>query len=132
LPVLALFGANASGKSNVIQALDYLLLLMHNGNQETIKLQQIFGYAKLEPFKLDNISAEETTRFELRTIFEKTIYTYSLEIDQSHIISESLDYALTDTKRVRSLFNRTWDKDSKNNVWKVNLLMIFPILRLKL
>jgi uncharacterized protein len=118
LPVVALFGANASGKSNVIQALDYLLLLMHNGNQETIKLQQVFGYATLEPFKLDNISAEKTTRFELRTIFEKTIYTYSLEIDQSHIISETLDYALTDTKRVRSLFSRTWDKDSKNNVWK--------------
>ncbi|MEH2465467.1 AAA family ATPase [Nostoc sp.] len=28
LPVLAIFGANASGKSNVIQALDYLLLMM--------------------------------------------------------------------------------------------------------
>jgi hypothetical protein len=29
LPVLAIFGANASGKSNITQALDYLLLLAH-------------------------------------------------------------------------------------------------------
>ena len=35
LPVLAIFGANASGKSNVIQALDYLLMMMHHGIQET-------------------------------------------------------------------------------------------------
>ncbi|MEH1969797.1 AAA family ATPase [Nostoc sp.] len=36
LPVLAIFGANASGKSNVIQALDYLLLMMAHGTQQAV------------------------------------------------------------------------------------------------
>ncbi|BDA69280.1 hypothetical protein CAL7716_034460 [Calothrix sp. PCC 7716] len=118
LPVLAIFGANASGKSNVIQALDYLLLLMVNGNQETSRLQKTFRYAKLDTFKLDNISSKKSTVFELRTTFNNAIYTYSLEIIQSHIISESLEYALIDTKRTRRLFSRAWDENTKTSIWK--------------
>jgi hypothetical protein len=118
LPVLAIFGANASGKSNVIQALDYLLLLMVNGNQEVSRLQKLFKYAKLDTFKLDSTSTKNSTIFELRTTFNNAIYTYSLEINHSHVISESLEYALIDTKRTRRLFNRTWDEDNKISVWK--------------
>ncbi|MEH2008182.1 AAA family ATPase [Nostoc sp.] len=118
LPVLAIFGANASGKSNVIQALDYLLLMMSHGTQETMTLQRIFKYAKLDPFKLDSISAHTPTKFELRTIFNSTIYTYYLVINQNHVISENLDYALNTTKRTRRLFHRQWDERSKNFIWK--------------
>lgn len=119
LPVLAIFGANASGKSNVIQALDYLLLLMAHGNQETVKMQRIFKYAKLDPFKLDSNSIQQPTRFELRTIFDNAIYTYSLVINQNHIISENLDYALSTTKRSRRLFHRQWDANQKKFIWKI-------------
>ncbi|MEH2238029.1 AAA family ATPase [Nostoc sp.] len=69
LPVLAIFGANASGKSNVIQALDYLLLMMSHSTQEALALQKLFKYAKLDPFKLDSISIHNATKFELKTIF---------------------------------------------------------------
>lgn len=118
LPVLAIFGANASGKSNVIQALDYLLLLMAHGNQETLKFQQVFKYAKLTPFKLDSNFAKEPTRFELRVAFEEAIYTYSLVLNQNHILSEKLDYALPETKRTRRLFHRNWDDKAKKFSWK--------------
>ncbi|WP_373525354.1 ATP/GTP-binding protein [Nostoc sp.] len=118
LPVLAIFGANASGKSNVIQALDYLLLMMSHGTQEAVKFQRTFKYAKLDPFKLDSISAQKPTRFELRTLFDNNIYTYSVVINQNHIISENLDYALNTTKRTRRLFNRQWDEVSKKFIWK--------------
>ncbi|TAE58103.1 MAG: ATP-binding protein [Nostocales cyanobacterium] len=118
LPVLAIFGANASGKSNVIQALDYLLMMMTYGMQETIKQQRIFKYAKLDTFKLDNISSEKSTKFELRTIFENNIYTYILEIKQNYVISEKLDYSLNTTKRTRRLFERQWDNDTKKYIWK--------------
>nr|MCM0589919.1 ATP-binding protein [Gloeotrichia echinulata DEX184] len=119
LPVLAIFGANASGKSNVIQALDYLLLLMTHSNQEIFNLQRAFKYAKIDPFKLDIISSQQPTRFELKTVFNNTIYTYSLLINQKHIISEKLDYALNTTKRTRRLFHRQWDENNKNYIWKV-------------
>ncbi|MEH2406812.1 AAA family ATPase [Nostoc sp.] len=118
LPVLAIFGANASGKSNVIQALDYLLLMMSHGTQEAVKFQRIFKYAKLDPFRLDSISAQKPTKFELRALFDNNIYTYSLVINQNQIISENLNYALNTTKRTRRLFNRQWDEVSKKFIWK--------------
>ncbi|AVH69680.1 AAA family ATPase [Nostoc sp. 'Lobaria pulmonaria (5183) cyanobiont'] len=118
LPVLAIFGANASGKSNVIQALDYLLLIMTYGTQEAVQFQRIFKYAKLDPFKLDRISAQKPTRFELRTLFNNNIYTYSIVINKNNIISENLDYALNTTKRTRRLFHRQWDESNKKFIWK--------------
>lgn len=118
LPVLAIFGANASGKSNVIQALDYLLLIMVYSMQGDANLQKTFKYAKLDPFKLDSIYAKQPTKFELRTLFDNNIYTYSLEIDQNRIISEKLDYALNKTKRTRRLYHRQWDKNSQKFIWK--------------
>ncbi|MEH2254515.1 AAA family ATPase [Nostoc sp.] len=118
LPVLAIFGANASGKSNVIQALDYLLLIMVYGTQEVVKFQRILKYAKLDPFKLDRISAQKPTKFELGTLFNNNIYTYSLVINNNNIISENLDYALNTTKRTRRLFHRQWDESNKKFIWK--------------
>ncbi|MEI6441917.1 MAG: ATP-binding protein [Nostocales cyanobacterium ELA583] len=116
LPVLAIFGANASGKSNVIQALDYLLMMMTHGIQESVNQRR--KYAKLDPFKLDNISAKQPTKFELRTIFDHNIYTYTLEINQHRVILEKLDYAPHTTKRTRRLFHRQWDESSKKFIWK--------------
>ncbi|MBH8567125.1 ATP-binding protein [Nostoc sp. CENA67] len=118
LPVLAIFGANASGKSNIIQALDYLLFIMAHGTQEVVNFQRMFKHAKLDPFKLDSISARSPTKFELRTTFNNAIYTYSLIINQNHVVSENLDYALNTTKRTRRLFHRQWDKDKKKFIWK--------------
>jgi AAA15 family ATPase/GTPase len=115
LPVLAIFGANASGKSNVIQALDYLLLLMTYGNHDT---HLIFKQRKSNHFKLDSSCATKSTRFELRVAFDTNIYTYSLEINQNYVISEKLDYALSLTKRTRRLFHRQWNEDEKKSIWK--------------
>ncbi|WP_313933897.1 MULTISPECIES: ATP-binding protein [Nostocaceae] len=118
LPVLAIFGANASGKSNVIQALDYLLLMMKGGIQKTAIMQKILKYAKLDPFKLDNISENKPTKFELKTIFNNNIYTYSLVLNQKHVVLEKLEYAISRTKRTRRLFSRHWDEASKEFIWK--------------
>ncbi|MBD2437126.1 ATP/GTP-binding protein [Nostoc sp. FACHB-110] len=118
LPVLAIFGANASGKSNVIQALDYLLLMMTSGIHETAIIQKKFKYAKLDPFKLDNVSENNPTKFELRTVFDNAIYTYSLVLNQKHVVIEKLDYSISKTKRTRRLFSRQWDEVSKKFIWK--------------
>lgn len=118
LPVLAIFGANASGKSNVVQALDYLLFLMSTGIQDTLHFQGFLKYPKLEPFKLDSSSTQQPTKFELRTIFNNAIYTYSLALKQNHVITENLDYALNTTKRTRCLFHRQWDESAQKFIWK--------------
>lgn len=118
LPVLAIFGANASGKSNVIQALDYLLILMSHSRQGLSGFLSIFRYIEPAPFRLDKDWSKKPTRFELRTLFGNAIYTYSLTLTQNRILSESLEYTLSETKRSRRLFQRIWNEKTEKTMWK--------------
>jgi AAA15 family ATPase/GTPase len=109
LPVIAIFGANASGKSNVLKAFNYLLKFMAEGNYDR--------GAELISFKLDKQSRESPTLFKLRTIFNGTIYTYSLALNSNKILSEKLEYSLASTKRDRLLYSRNWNNDDQKFDW---------------
>ena len=114
LPVIAIFGANASGKSNIVKALDCLLTFMCDG-----KLQSSFPHHKeFVPFKLSKSSITSPTRLEIRAVFDGNIYTYSLSLENNLIIYEKLYYALASTKRQRLLFERTWKQDLQIFEWK--------------
>ncbi len=111
LPVIAIFGANASGKSNVLKALNYLLSFMFAGDYDR--------GLDLIPFKLDRQSREGTSYFSIRTVFNGTIYTYSLILDNTRIISEKLIHSLVTTKRERLLYERIWNKEIQKFNWKI-------------
>lgn len=111
LPVIAIFGANASGKSNVLKALQYLLNFVSFGNDWEQR-------SPLIPFKLDRQNQEQPSRFNLRTVFNSAIYTYSLVLNNTNILLEKLEYALASTKRNRLLFSRTWDNENQRFDWK--------------
>jgi hypothetical protein len=113
LPVIAIFGANASGKSNILKALNYLIDFMIFGNYDNA--------TQLIPFKLDKESREIPTQFRLRTTFDQAIYTYSLQLNNTRIISEKLEYSLVSTKRERLLYNRVWNKENQNFDWKIGV-----------
>jgi AAA15 family ATPase/GTPase len=110
LPVIAIFGANASGKSNVLKAFNYLLKFMSDGNYDR--------GAELIPFKLDKQSRESPSSFKLRVVIGGTIYIYSLVLNSNRIISEKLEYALVSTKRYRLLYSRSWNEAYQNFEWK--------------
>jgi uncharacterized protein len=117
LPVLAIFGANASGKSNVVRALDdFLTFVAHGAGAMTVLGSRNFD--NFMPFKLDSISSQAPTRFEIRILLEEKIYTYSMELNRERILSEHLEYAKADSKRNRRLFHRDWNEDTKKNEWK--------------
>jgi uncharacterized protein len=112
LPVLAIFGANASGKSNVVRALDdFLTFITSLGSSK-------FYFDKFIPFKLDPESSTAPTRFEMRVLVEGKIYTYSISLNREHILSERLEYSLASSKRNRRLFYRDWNDNNKNFEWK--------------
>jgi AAA15 family ATPase/GTPase len=112
LPVIAIFGANASGKSNILKALDYLLAFMSAG-------KTLFpNHKEFSPFKLNKASITSPTRFEIRTVFDGNIYTYSLALCNSLIVSERLEYALASTKRQRLLFDRNWNQELQTFEWR--------------
>jgi uncharacterized protein len=116
LPVLAIFGANASGKSNVVKALDdFLTFVAFGAGAMTILGSSNFD--KFVPFRLDPVSSTAPIRFEIR-VFWGDMYTYSLSLNQTRILSEHLEYAKVDTKRNRHLFYRDWDEDTRKFEWK--------------
>lgn len=89
VPVLksvGLFGPNASGKSNILKAINFccrMILDSHLNNEGTI-----FNF---EPFKFDGWQ-EKPSRFLIDFVCDDVEYEYSFELTKTKILSESLFY----------------------------------------
>ncbi len=83
-----LYGANASGKSNIIKALDEFKAIILSSTD--LKFEQ--NIPSHQPFKLDVSYKNKPTMFEMEFIpFQDNIrYRYVVEINQSHIKREEL------------------------------------------
>ena len=110
LPAIVIFGANASGKSNVLQALDSLITFI----QARPIFKKTFGDLSV-PFGLNVSTKEAPTHFKLRIIRDATIFTYTLILNRACILHEKLEYIPPAPRltRNRLLFERTWREDEK-------------------
>lgn len=125
LPALGIFGANASGKSNVVNALNCLFDCMSMSSLETL------GRLRLFPFMLDATSRNLPVQFELRVALEQTIYTYTLKLTSERVLFEALYYAHVSTKKDRLLYKRTWNEDSNLYNWKNGNSFVGPHCQLE-
>ena len=84
LRLALIFGANASGKSNLLAAFDYLRIFWFH--------QPADLYAPTEsiPFLLDKVTPQEPTEFGLKFYTAGKKYWYVLILDTHHVISEKL------------------------------------------
>lgn len=92
LKSVGLFGANASGKSNILKAINFcchLVLESHLHNENSI-----FNYA---PFKFEGYP-EKPSCFLIDFICDDVEYEYSFSLLKSRIISESLFYYPNDRR----------------------------------
>ena len=92
LKSIGLFGANASGKSNILKAINFccrMVLESHLHNENSI-----FNYA---PFKFEGYS-EKPSCFLIDFICDDVEYEYSFSLLKSRIISESLFYYPNDRR----------------------------------
>lgn len=80
-----IYGANASGKSNVIKALQY----MRGVVVESASLQpgQTFN---VQPFRMDAVSSNQSTAFEATFILDDVRYQYGFELTSQRVTSEHL------------------------------------------
>ena len=85
LPVAAIYGANASGKSNVLKA----LALVQKAVRESFSWPPQGG-VPYEPFGLDKVSRSKPSRFELDYLVEGVRYQYGFAIDNQSVIEEWL------------------------------------------
>lgn len=82
----AVYGANTSGKSNLIKALQY----MRGVVVESAALQPGQTFDRLQPFKLDATSASQPTEFEVTFILSGVRYQYGFAMNSQRIVSEQL------------------------------------------
>lgn len=83
LPVAALYGSTASGKTKFVEALACLRNCIVAGNE-------IGGIFKLHPFRLDPESLRKPVRFELNALVGENVYRYELELLPEKIVREVL------------------------------------------
>ena len=84
LPVASIFGGNASGKSNLIEAIDFAKWLVLKGPAE----QNL--PTGVRPFKLDSSSKDSPTSMNFVVLVDEVVYDYSFSLTGKSIVSEQL------------------------------------------
>jgi len=106
------YGANASGKSNLIKALQY----MRGVVLESAGLQPGQLYERLQAFRLDATSVGEATAFEVTFLLEGVRYQYGFSMTQQRIVSESL--LVYKAFKPQRWFDRRYDAETGKDVYE--------------
>jgi hypothetical protein len=85
LPTAVIYGANSSGKSNVLKA----LLTMRQVLLDSVRLNPNDGL-NFDPFRLDTISSKEPTSFEIQFLQDEVLYRYGFDYNSAQICREWL------------------------------------------
>ncbi|RYE29137.1 MAG: ATP-binding protein, partial [Sphingobacteriales bacterium] len=99
-----IYGANASGKSKLIEALGYMRNFIHVSSKDSQKGDEI----PVEPFRLNTTSENEPTEFEVTFIHNDVLYRYGFEATRHEIVSEWLYYR-PNTKEVELFYRDKQD-----------------------
>ena len=92
LKSVAIYGANASGKTSIIKAISFCCMMVlnsHNHNEGVI-----FNY---KPFKFEGFSKKPSSFF-IRFIYNGIEYEYFFSFTQTEIVTESLYYYPNDRR----------------------------------
>lgn len=99
LPVVAVLGANGSGKSNLLRAMAVMRDLVLNS-----AARPAFRKLTIEPFLLDPRCGELPTLMEVNFLLKGTRYQYGFEIMQGRVLDEWLQ--TFPHKRPQNIFDR--------------------------
>lgn len=103
-----IYGANASGKSNVLGAIDFfkmLVLRVPKGRNDT---------TRVVPFLLDETSKTKTTKMSMSFYVNQLKYILSFELDKKRIYSETL--TVYESVRPTKLYSRSYDPYTDSSV----------------
>ena len=95
----AIYGANASGKSNLLQSISFLRGFVLNSSKDSQAGEKI----PVIPFLLDKQTINQPSYFEVVFLINDIRYRYGFEVNRSTIISEWLFHC---RKRETNLFYR--------------------------
>lgn len=96
----AIYGANASGKSNLISAIKFMKEMVLNSSKNTQADEAIDA----QPFKLNTETVNQPSYFEIVFLAEGRQYRYGFEVNSKEVVSEWLYHV--PTSRESLLFRR--------------------------
>jgi hypothetical protein len=100
-PVIAIYGANASGKSNLLDGLYYMASAVKNSYSHW----EPNGGVPRKPFRLDPAARDEPSHFVVDLELDGVRYTYGFSVDDQ-VVQEEWLYSYPERKR-RVIFERT-------------------------
>lgn len=106
-----IYGANASGKSNLIKALQYMRGVVAE-SATAIQPGQAFA---VQPFGLDATSASQPTEFEITFILDGVRYQYGFAITTQRIVREHL--LVYKAFKPQRWFERYFDTETGKDVY---------------
>jgi AAA15 family ATPase/GTPase len=94
-----IYGANASGKSKLLDAFTFMRYFVINSSKESQKGEAI----EVQPFKLSTETEREPSEFEIIFLFQNILYRYGFEATPERIVAEWL-YHKPKTKEVELFY----------------------------
>lgn len=104
LKTIAVYGANASGKTNLFKILTMVILMLRNSNNTDINEK-----LPIIPFKFDKKTINSPSEFEIKFIVDGIRYVYGFIADETKIHEEYLYYY--PNGRETKIFDRTNTND---------------------
>ncbi len=98
-----IYGANASGKSKLLEAVDFFKYFVRRSSAES----QMGDPIGVDPFRLNVVSENAPSEFEIIFLYQSVLYRYGFEVNKQQVLSEWL-YHKPKTKEVE-LFYREGD-----------------------
>lgn len=100
---LAIYGANASGKSNIIDALNYALSALKHSSTTWRNFPVMLRY----PFKIDPDFLTEPSVFEFEFLYNDRLYSYEFKVSDEGIIAEK--GACVPNRRWKKLLDKNYE-----------------------
>ncbi len=108
LKVGIIYGANASGKTNILNAIEFFRMLVLSMPKDRNEKTDVV------PFLLDDTSRNETTKMSMTFYVNGTKYILSFELDAKYIHSETL--IAYESIRPTKLYSRYYNAETDSSV----------------
>ncbi len=111
LPIAAIYGGNASGKTNFFKALNFVKTLVVEGTRPD-------SLIPIDTFRLDDRWKSRPSRFAFELLIDETIYDFSFAVNQKEVLEERLvkitstsEKVLYDRRDGNLSFDKSFSKD---------------------
>lgn len=108
LKIGIIYGANASGKSNILEAIRFFKILVLRAQKDRNETTGIV------PFLLDDSSRKERTKMSMTYYIGQTKYILDFELDRNRIYSETL--IAYESVRPTKLYSRYYQEETDSSV----------------